>query len=119
MIRLIHFKIFRLVKNKSGSELVEATIVLPIVLLIILGILSFLVFFFDNGISQFHAHMDLIESSNMSTKLFEINSIKIEQQKDIRGLSKKTYFSHKQDGIYVLNEENILRIGDAAVDAFK
>ena len=119
MIRLIRFKIFRIVKNKLGSELVEATIVLPIVLLIILGILSFLVFFFDNGISQFRAHMDLIESSSISTKLFEIDSIKIEQQKDIRALSKKTYFSHKQDGIYVLNEENILRIGDAAVDAFK
>lgn len=34
MIRLIRFKIFRIVKNKLGSELVEATIVLPIVLLV-------------------------------------------------------------------------------------
>ncbi|WP_455938894.1 TadE/TadG family type IV pilus assembly protein [Gemella morbillorum] len=92
MIRLIHFKIFRLVKNKSGSELVEATIVLPIVLLIILGILSFLVFFFDNGVSQYHAHMNLIDSSNMSPKVFERNSIKIEQKKEIRGISKKKIF---------------------------
>lgn len=119
MIRLIHSKIFRLVKNKSGSELVEATIVLPIVLLIILGILSFLVFFFDNGVSQYHAHMNLIDTTNVSTKVFEKNSIQIEQQKEIRGISKKTYFSHKEDRIYALNEENILRIGDAAIDLFK
>ncbi|MDY6116904.1 MAG: TadE family protein [Anaerovoracaceae bacterium] len=119
MIRLIRFKIFSVIKNKLGSELVEATIVLPIVLLIILGMLSFLVFFFDYGISQYHTHMELIDSSNISPKFFEINSNKMKHQKEIRALSKKTYFSNKEDSIYVLNEENILRIGDAAVDLFR
>ena len=63
--------------------------------------------------------MELIDSSNISPKFFEINSIKMKHQKEIRGLSKKTYFSNKEDSIYVLNEENILRIGDAAVDSFR
>lgn len=119
MIRSIHFKIFRLLKNKSGSELIEATIVLPIVLLIILGMLSFLVFFFKNGVSQYQIHMDSIDSSNDSPKIFSQNRHNIDYRKDIRSLSKKSYFTHKEDRIYVINEENTLRIGDTAVDLFR
>lgn len=119
MIRSIHFKIFRLIKNKSGSELIEATIVLPIVLLIILGMLSFLVFFFENGVSQYQIHMDSIDSSNDSPKIFSQNRNNIDYRNEIRSLTKKSYFTHKEDRIYVINEENILRIGDTAVDLFR
>lgn len=119
MIRLIRFKIFRLLKNKSGSELIEATIVLPIVLLIILGMLAFLVFFFENGVSQYKFHMDSIDSSGDSPKIFSQNINDIDYHKEIRSLSKKSYFTHKEERIYVLNEENILRIGETTVDLFK
>lgn len=119
MTRLILFKIFRLLKNKSGSELIEATIVLPIVLLIILGMLSFLVFFFENGVSQYQIHMDSIDSSGESPKIFSQNRNDIDYRREIRSLSKKSYFTHKEERIYVLNEENIIRIGETAVDLFK
>lgn len=119
MIRSIRYKIFSVLKNKTGSELIEATIVLPIVLLIILGMLLFLVFFFENGVLQYQIHKDSIDASNDTPKLFEVSSNNIDYQKEIRSLSKKTYFTHKKDRIYVLNEENILRIGEAAVGSFK
>ena len=64
-------------------------------------------------------HMDSIDSANASSKFFEIDKQTIDYQKDIRSLSKKNYFTHKEDRIYILNEENILRIGDTSVDLFK
>lgn len=119
MIHSTRFKIFKNILNKRGSELVEATVVLPVVILIILGLLCFLVFFFRASTLQYREHQESIDYSNESESIFEIKKYEYSYSKTIRSINTKTYQSGKIDSIYDINEENILRIGGAAVDLFK
>ncbi|MCI5698418.1 MAG: hypothetical protein MR269_05255 [Clostridiales bacterium] len=119
MIHLTLYKIFKKFLNKKGSEMVEATMVLPIVILIILGLLCFLVFFFRASTMQYRQHRESIDNSNESGAVFEINRTEYSYSRSIKSINQKTYKSGKWDRIYVLNEESILRIGGIAVDLFE
>ncbi len=119
MTHSIHYKIFKNLHNKRGSEMVEATIVLPIVILIILGLLCFLVFFFRASTVQYRHHQELIDKANDSTEIFHVNKDEYSYSKSIKALNRTTYKTGKKDRIYVLNEESILRIGGTAVELLK
>lgn len=119
MIPLINCKIFNLLKNKKGSELIEATLVLPIVILIILGLLSFIVIFYSIGISQFNLHSELIDEVNLNEKIFSVESKQANYKKDIRSLIPFKFKKDKEDKCYSINEEMVLRMKDSTSEIFR
>ncbi|XVG94887.1 TadE family protein [Eubacteriales bacterium KG127] len=116
---MINCKIFNLLKKKKGSELIEATLVLPVVIIIILGLLSFVVIFYSIGISQFNLHSELIDEANLSEKIFTVKRKQAYYEKDIRSLIPFKFKKNKEDKCYSINEEKVLRMKDSTSEIFQ
>ena len=69
-VRWGHFPGIRFLNSRRGSEIVEAAVVMPLVILAVLSMILLQVFFYQCLLVQVRLHEDLTDRAVHSRKLF-------------------------------------------------
>lgn len=101
----------RLFHDRKGEEMVEAAIVLPVLILIILSMIWITLFFYRSLEAQVSMHRDLTRRSADSTKLFSIEKGSSSTQTEIHGFFRDTFGVEHSGSCYVINMAPLLRMG--------
>lgn len=104
----------RLIFNKKGSEMVEASISMPIVILAIILLLRLFTFYIQIITSSINEHEKALEAwdayNGQTMKTYE-STCDVEMLKGgLLGFNLKKRINSKA---YFFNEDNLVRVGDA------
>lgn len=99
-------------RRKEGNEFVEASLVLPIMVLLIIGVMSLTGFVFANLNARCELHKSLLSDKQDSTKI--INKIKKEKETSsfIGGLVEERYVGEFEDASFKVHEADLIRLED-------
>lgn len=98
--------------NKKGSEMVEASLVLPIIILTVLSLIMLIIYFYACLETQVRTHHSLIEYADNSQAIFLIKDKKEETSSKVGGIISIIMRRRRDSKIYVINETAVIRIGD-------
>ena len=101
-----------IIKNKSGSQMVEASVVIPIFILTVFSLISVCIFFFSSLKAQTSLHIELAEEICSSNAIFNIKTKTIETSKLTGGISKIVVKKKSEGTVYIINQAEIIRIGE-------
>ena len=101
----------KLVKNKRGSEMVEAAVVLPLLFLAVVSLIYLGMFFKDVFSGQLEVQRILLEEASVSGNLFSVISESNETSRASQGLFKGVFVRMYSQHLYVINEGIIVRSG--------
>lgn len=100
------------IMSKKGSEMVEAAIVIPIIILTFLSMIMLIIYFYSCLICHVDLEYELIKKERNSNAIFE----RLQETEDV---SKKIggavlFFMRKEYDaeIYCLNETKMIRLGE-------
>ncbi len=99
--------------NRKGNETVEAAIVLPVFILIILSLIMLMIYFYARLDVQCGVHSELIESAmREEVSVYETRTNNRETSSHIGGLAGIFLRSDYEESIAVINEGDIIRLGE-------
>lgn len=99
------------VLSKRGSEYVEAALVLPIIILIMISIAAASAFCYRALVNQIELQSVLLKEAAASEALFEIKNIDNETSSHIQGLYDDTLSAGHSMTAYAVDEAGIIRLG--------
>ena len=91
--------------------MVDASVVIPIFILVVFSLISLCIFFFEGLKAQTDVHKYLVNEAMKGTVIFNIKNKTTETSKNTGGLSKLVLTHKSSDKIYVFNQSEIIRIG--------
>ena len=100
-----------IINNKSGSQMVEASVVIPIFILTVFSLISVCIFF-SSLKAQTSLHIELAEEICSSNAIFNIKTKTIETSKLTGGISKIVVKKKSEGTVYIINQAEIIRIGE-------
>lgn len=110
-------KIMKYKRTKSGNEFVEASIVLPIIILLIISIMVITSFLFTSLCTRCELHKSLLSSPKKDNvkliKSINLNKEKRETSSDVTGLVESKYVKESSDIYFVISEADLIRYGHA------
>lgn len=109
-LRIAAGKIFP--KNRRGDEIVEAAMVLPIMILTILSLILLMIYFYARLETQCELHRELIESAQNSSAVYTYIEDRKKTSSGLGGVTSMILTSECEDGIRVIDEAKIIRMGD-------
>ena len=103
---------FKCIRNKKGNEIVEAAIVLPILILIIISLISISVFHYTSFINECSVQKEIVDITSNDDSLMKI----VERSKsDVSAYSGFYLNTFRRDYTtigYVIDEASIIRGGE-------
>ncbi len=102
----------RVLKNKKGSEMIEAAIVIPLLLLAAISLI-YLGLYFHEGFREQLAVQEILISETMDKKdVFNILWEEASISGESRGLFGGGFHREYKQRLYVINEELVVRAGE-------
>lgn len=98
--------------RKNGSEFVEAAIVIPLFILIVLSMISVMIYFFSYFESQIETHEALREIDNSKQYVFDIKNKEIETSTKTKGITQMILKRSSQSKRYIFNPVEAVRLGE-------
>ena len=98
--------------NKKGEEMVEAAMVLPLLILVIVSMLFVMVHDYDVHQKQMQIHKELIQSWTLPSTVFKIETKKIETSSKISGGAEFWMKEMKVYRSYVFSPAACIRTGE-------
>lgn len=98
--------------NKKGDQIIDASIVIPIFILIVSALISVCAFSFSALRNQADLHDDLIKEMNKSSAVFTIKNKTIETSNKIGGIFRVILKKKSQGRIYIMSQSEIIRVGE-------
>lgn len=98
--------------NKRGHEMVEASIVLPLVILTILSMILLLIYVHQCLDTQTGVHQTLIERALESKDVFKVAKGSDSTTSNIGGAISKVMHRDFSARCYLINEADAIRLGD-------
>lgn len=99
--------------NKRGSQIVEATIVLPVIILTILSMIMLLVFFFACLTTQMSVHQHLISKAVSAKTVIGVERYSKATSKHVGGVISILMKKDVSSSCYLINEVTAIRLGEA------
>ena len=93
--------------NKKGGEYVEASIVLPLLVLLIVSMIYAMMFFYGHADRQMKLH-----KAKTSSSLFKKEKYKVEDSSLISGAARVLLRKDIYADIYLINEADLVRAGN-------
>ena len=103
--------------NKRGEEIVEASIVLPLTILVILSMIMAAVFLFRFELDQSEAHIGLARESAASEQILGIKRSTASYSGYIRGAASVTFSKESASRMYVISQADAIMLGKLAEGA--
>ena len=100
-------------RNKRGNEIVEASIVLPIIILTILSMIMLMIFFFACLTTQMSVHQRLINKALKSDTILSISRSGETTGRKIGGVISMLMKKEISSRCYLINEVTAIRLGEA------
>ena len=97
--------------DRKGEEMVEAAIVLPILILVILSLVLTTLFFYRTLEAQVNLHMELTGRSITGNQLYKVEKGTTGTELEIRGAFNDVFASRRTGACYVINMAPLLRMG--------
>lgn len=104
-------------RGRRGSEIVEAAIVLPLMMLAILSMIVLLLFWYEYLCAQIDLHEKLCETARLSDHIFRMTKMNMTSEKQMRGLVGMLMRKDFEAYCYELNERKALLFGKVILDA--
>ena len=98
--------------NKRGSEMVEASIVMPLVILTILSTIFLLLYFYQCLNDQVSCHQKLVEMSIQGKQTFAVKKRGTSTSKKMQGITGVTMHHSYHSRTYVINIAKGIRLGE-------
>ena len=103
--------------NKKGEEIVEAAVVLPLLILVILSMIMTAVFLFRFELVQSEAHVDLAEKAAASKQIFGIKRGSASYSGRVRGAVSGGFSKERTSRMYVISQADAIMLGELAEGA--
>ena len=97
--------------DRKGDEMVEAAIVLPILILVILSLVLTTLFFYRTLETQVNLHMELTGRGIAGKQLYKVEKGTAGTELAIRGAFEDVFSSRCTGACYVINMAPLLRMG--------
>ena len=101
-----------MIRNKRGEEMVEAAMVLPLVILLVLSMLLVMLHDYDTHREQLKVHKTMIASWEQPATVFDIQKKKIETSSKISGAVDFLFRSKKEYRTYNFSPAACIRLGE-------
>ncbi len=98
--------------NKRGEQMVEAAMVLPLLILVILSILFVMIHDYDMHQKQITAHKELIQLWDQPTTVLKIKKKTIETSTKISGAVNFPMKESRTCRSYMLSPTSCIRVGE-------
>lgn len=108
-----------MVINKKGYALVEASLVIPLIVLIIFSLIMLTVHYYRSGEVQFENHEKAIDDSLKGTSLIDIRAFDDYRATNLGGILGKSKENYIEGSYYVINEVSILRVANEVESIFE
>lgn len=102
--------------DKCGYQLVEASIMMPLIILVSVSIVFLIVFFYECLNRQCLMHEELIAAENQSKELHKTLEDVYVQEGHIKGIRDMLLQREISGKIYLINESMAVRIGEIGYD---
>ena len=101
-------------KNKKGEEIVEASVVLPLIILTVISMITISVFLLRFEISQSKAHIELSYEVSGSNLIFGIKKKTPSRSGRSRGVFSRILNKEKTFRMYVISQDDAVMLGELA-----
>lgn len=101
------------VMDKRGEEIVEATIVLPVIILSILSMIMLMIFFFACLNTQMTVHQQLVEKALNSRSVMKVGTSEEYVSRGTGGVVTMILNKKVKGRCYLINEAEAIRLGEA------
>ena len=101
--------------NKKGSEIVEASIVLPVLILIVAALVGLSMYYYNSYIGQCAVQRELVESSETDSSMAKIIRNSRSYSSRIGGAYGGWFGRDYSQRRYVLDEAAMIRAGELLV----
>ncbi len=98
--------------NKKGGEYVEASIVLPLLVLLIVSMIYAMMFFYGHADRQIKLHKVSLDKAKTSSSLFKKEKYKVEDSSLVSGAARVLLRKDIYADIYLINEADLVRAGN-------
>ena len=98
--------------NKKGGEYVEASIVLPLLVLLIVSMIYAMMFLYSHADRQMKLHKVSLDKAKASSSLFKKEKYKVEDSSLISGAARVLLRKDIYADIYLINEADLVRAGN-------
>lgn len=102
--------------NKKGEAMVEASIVLPIIILSVISMIVLMIFYFNCLKCQIDIQYQLIDAANKNNVIFERLYKEKTVGEEMKGLSKIFMSKECTCNIYDINERKMILVGEFLYD---
>ena len=99
-------------KNKRGEALVEASLVLPLVILVIISLLTLMIFFYSSFRNQVDLHRELLNMTEMEKSSVRTIEKNIETKTEMKGITGILMQKNFKSSIKAYREAEIIRAGE-------
>lgn len=103
-----------LLRSRRGSQMVEATIVIPLLILTILSMILLLIFFYEGAASQCRVQKKLIREARKDVMGIKIVKKDASHSRKMQGLISLRMKKNYAGRCYKLDQTELIRIGDEA-----
>ena len=86
-----------MLRNKKGGEYVEASIVLPLLVLLIVSMIYAMIFFFSHTDRQMKLHKASLDKAKTSSSLFKKEKYKVEEKESKQDKKEKEVEKSEKD----------------------
>ena len=100
-----------MLRNKRGGEYVEASIVLPLLVLMIVSMIYAMMFFYGHADRQMKLHKVSLDKAKTSSSLFKKEKYKVEDSSLISGAARILLRKDTYADIYLINEADLVMVG--------
>ncbi len=105
-----------MIKSRRGEELVEAAMVLPLLILIVLSLVLLMMFYLDCHQTQIKTHEDLLQSFDRMRCVFDQECVETSVSEFIGGMAGMMIGESRQHKVYLIHPAKILMIGELGLD---
>lgn len=98
--------------NKKGEQMVEAAMVLPILILILLSLVLLMAHEYQCHWNQIDMHRNLLSTWDKSTSAFDIKTKTTETSSEVDGAVAMEFQKEIESRIYVFSETKCIRLGE-------
>lgn len=99
-------------KNKKGSQLIEAAMVLPLLILTIVSLIFLTLYFYHCLQAQTEAHSEMIQRALCGDTPFEIYEKNTETSGRTDGIVQRLMKKEQEYSIYLFNGADFVRAGE-------
>ena len=103
--------------NKRGEEIVEASIVLPLMILVILSMIMAAVFLFRFELDQSESHIGLARESAASKQILGVKRSTASYSGHIRGAVSGAFSKESTSRMYIISQADAIMLGKLAEGA--